>query len=379
MAARGDQVVRTNPEARGHAERPGDRALVIAVAVDERDSLIRGCEANGVAVDFVESTSAAATLCEQRRYDLIIADFGNDRSGADRFREECRAAQPNAQFIAIVNRRSFNEAMRLIRTGFVDVLARPISHSEVSASCANALRSVRAEHRRVAQTNRLRQLCRRLNTARLDATKQVDEVCNDLVHAYQDLADQISHVTMLAEFTALIRQELDVEELLRTTLEYLLRRIGAMNAAVFMPNSTDEYTLGAYINYDCPSENADVLLDHLADVIAPRMIEEREVREFQTNTELSTWIGDDAAWLSDSHVIAFSCWHEDECLAIFVLFRDVTTPFPDDFASALDPMARVFGTQLAHVIHVHHRGLGDDDDWGDFGDSFDDFGGGLAA
>ena len=99
-----------------------------------------------------------------------------------------------------------------------------------------------------------------MNTARIDVTSQVDSLCNDLVHAYQELTDQISHVTAVTEFAAVIRQELDVEELLRTTLEYLLRKLGPTNAAIFLPAAGDEFTLGAYINYDCTKEAGNFLL-----------------------------------------------------------------------------------------------------------------------
>ena len=82
------------------------------------------------------------------------------------------------------------------------------------------------------KVQRLKRICRRLNSARQDANRQLDVLCNDLVNAYQELADQMSRVSLASEFSSLIRQELDVESLLRTTLEYLLTKTGATNAAV---------------------------------------------------------------------------------------------------------------------------------------------------
>lgn len=113
-------------------------------------------------------------------------------------------------------------------------------------------------------------MCRRLNTAREQVSQQVDTLCSDLVNAYQELADHMNQVTTATEFKGLIRNELDIESLLRTTLEFVLSRSGPTNAAIFLPTTSGDYSLGAYVNYDCPKETVDVLLDHLANVVAPR-------------------------------------------------------------------------------------------------------------
>src|SRR5690606_37867773 len=123
-------------------------------------------------------------------------------------------------------------------------------------------------HRRDAQreqrTKRLRRLCRKLNEAREEVTQQVDVLCNDLVTAYQELANQMQQVVQTSEYAGLIRDELDLEGLLRKTLEFLVHKAGACNAAIFLPATADEYSLGGYVNYDCTSDSADILLQHLA-------------------------------------------------------------------------------------------------------------------
>ena len=45
---------------------------------------------------------------------------------------------------------------------------------------------------------------------------------------------------IVTEFGGLIRQELDIESLLRTTLEFVLGRCGPTNAAVFLPTTSGD-------------------------------------------------------------------------------------------------------------------------------------------
>lgn len=265
---------------------------------------------------------------------------------------------------------SVGDAVEAMRAGAVDLLPDPPTDVDLLAAVAAAATKARAERDQSRRIERLKRICRRLNTARQQVTSQVDVLCNDLVGAYRELADQVTHVSLASEFGSILQQELDVESLLRTSLEYLLTKTGPTNAAVFLPSNHTDFTLGAYVNYDCPRDTADVLLDHLSDVIAPRFQDETEVVRFDDAEELSERIGADANWLSDSRVIVFSCRHEGECLAVMTLFRDRATPFPDELVPQLKVMSDLFAKQLARVIRIHHRHL-PDKQWTGF-DSWDD-------
>ena len=83
--------------------------------------------------------------------------------------------------------------------------------------------------------------------------------------------DQMKNIALASELNTIFRQELDLESLLRTVLEYTLRKVGSTNAAIFLPSSTGDFTLGAYVNYDCPRDTAETLLDHLADILESRV------------------------------------------------------------------------------------------------------------
>jgi GAF domain-containing protein len=184
---------------------------------------------------------------------------------------------------------------------------------------------------------------------------QMGRLCADMAGSYRDLTEQMTRVSMSSELGALLRQELDLENLLRTTLEYALRKIGPTNAAVFLPGSSGDYTLGAYVNYDCTKEAAETLLDHLADVAAPAFEAREDAVVLTGAAEVAATLGPQAEWMGDSTLAALACRQEAECLAVMVFFRDRRTPFAEPAVATLRVIADLFGKQLARVIRTHHR------------------------
>jgi len=269
--------------------------------------------------------------------------------------------------------------IRMLRAGAADICSLPVKPTELADQILRAARHAARARERILRTQRLRRACRRLGIARKQLSIQVDALCSDLVNAYQELADHMSHVSLASEFSSLIRQELDVESLLRTTLEYLLTKTGPTNAAVFLPTGSDEYSLGAYVNYDMPRDTADMLLDHLADVVAPRFDAHSHLQLIEDPRELQRLIGDDASWLADSTVIVFSCVHKGECLAVAMLFRDRSAPFKDGLLPKIRTMRDLFCEQLARVIHIHNRHLPGSEPWSGFDVDGNDDISGLAA
>jgi FixJ family two-component response regulator len=249
----------------------------------------------------------------------------------------------------------FNTAVAAIRSGVVDFIALPAEPADFISRVDSAVIKSRVEQQREDRLTRLKKLCEELNSARIEISDQVDSLCNDLVNAYQDIAEQMNDVAMSSEFRTLLKQELDVEDLLRTTLEYLLTKTGPTNAAVFLPDSSGSYNLGAYVNYDCPRQTIGVLLDHLCHAICPQMANEPEIVSFDDADEFAEWIGTDAGFLAGSQVIAFSCRHKKDCLAVIVLFRNKSTQFGATLGSVIDALRPIIAEQLSNVIRVHHR------------------------
>jgi DNA-binding response OmpR family regulator len=326
----------------------------------------------------------ARAASSRRRFDLILLDPDlPDGDGLELIRHLQRTS-PATKSIVLSADTSSQTVMNAMRCGAVDFLNTPIDLDSFSERIDSALIKARLDQQGQERVARLKSICRELNDARHEISHQVDDLCNDLVIAYRDMAEQINEVAMTTEFRTLLKQELDVEELLRTMLEYVLSKTGPTNAAVFLPDTAGQYALGAYVNYDCPRDSMSLLLDYLCQAICPQMAGESQIVSFDDADEFAKWIGLEGGFISDSQVVAFSCPHENEAMAVVVLFRNRTNPFLDDIAGVLDTLRTVFAEQLATVIKVHHRASAHwpkdaDGASPDFDDQFDEDFGGLAA
>ncbi|MEM8495947.1 MAG: GAF domain-containing protein, partial [Planctomycetota bacterium] len=143
------------------------------------------------------------------------------------------------------------------------------------------------------------------------------------------------------------------------------------NAAIFLPATMDEYSLGGYVNYDCTKEAADLLLEQLADSLAPRIAAHEDLVHLTRREDIERWIGPEAGALGDSELLAVPCMWDDECLAVLVLFRDVDQPFVEDHLDRVSALAPMMGEALEKIIRVHHRSLFSDDEHESYGESYD--------
>lgn len=304
---------------------------------------------------------AAANVAEARQLlaggpmdvALISLDLPDD-AGIDLLNMLRKQKQPPHLLVSSKSKR-FDAAVNAMRLGAADYLPKPLAAEDVRQRIDTAVQRCQHERKKDVRLRRLRRACHKLNEARQEITQQVDVLCNDLVTAYQELATQMQQVVQTSEYTAIVRKELDLEQLLRRTLEHVLEKAGATNAALFLPSSMDEYSLGGYINYDQANGSPDFLLQHLADIVAPQIAHRDELLHVTDNETISQWIGDDADYLEDCHMLASPCVFEDECLAVFVLFRDSETPYDAAAVETLTAISPVLAEHLARIIRVHHR------------------------
>ena len=308
---------------------------------------------------------ACATRTHAARIDLVIVDAELD--GWERVVDAAKTA--GAAVVLGMHKPSAERVIEAMRQGVSDVLERGAKRltpetGERILALANGSRNQRLGAQRICA---LRGLCRRLNSSRREVVRQVDALCSDLLVAYQEIEAHMNQVSTATEFKGLIKGELDIEALLRTTLEFVLSRSGPTNAAVFLPTTSGDYSLGAYVNYDCPKETCDVLLDHLANVIAPKFERTTGLINLTTPEQLERYIADDADWLNGSNVVGYACRHDNEVLAIFMLFRDRKSGFAQNVLDQVKTVGELFAAQLARVIHIHHRHL-PKDKWGMMGD-----------
>ena len=347
----------SNPQARGPEGETSRQARILCVDADgaSRDEAARILA--GLPVEFagVASTSAARDALSERDFDVLLIDTNAATGdGFDLVQEQMTHDIP-LQSIMVSKRPTVDLMVRSMRAGAIDLLRKPFDAEELVLRLDAAVERADLLRHRQRRLERLKRICRRLNEAREEVTREVDILCSDLVSAYKDLADQVSNVSVSSEFSTIIRRELDVEALLRSSLEYLLTKTGPTNAAIFLPTGIEDYSLGAYVNYDMPKETVDVLLDHLADILAPRFESEDSIVAIRGRAELHDWLDDAADWLADSSLLVFPCLHEGECLAVIALFRDATKPFKPDVFPMLDVVRALFAEQLARVIRIHNR------------------------
>lgn len=343
------------------------RVLVAAIDAPLRQSVDGLLKARGCRVQPAASLEDARAAVSRGRFDLIIVGPMAVESDSSDLMRLSQMAAPASKTIMLTAAVTAASAMQAMRAGAVDLIALPLEPDDFLTRVESALLKARAESQRDQRLLRLKRICRELNVARHDISKQVDSLCDDLAHVYEDIAEQMSDVAMAAEFRTLLRQELDVEDVLRTTLEYMLTKTGPTNAAVFLPDGSSlgagkgkvpaNFGLGAYVNCDCPRETISAMLDHLGEAVCPQMARENDIVRFADAAEFAEWLGeeDGGECLADSQVIAFRCSHKGECLAVIVLFRRKEQPFNEKLAATLDTMRGIIAEQLRNVVKVHHR------------------------
>lgn len=337
---------------------PG-QVLLVSANAQAIASVIDSLNRLGHACQLVNTIDEARSAIARKRFDLVLISrqLGEGARAANgvTFIQELSQLSPGTDAVVLLTRRSFEDSVSAMRAGAIDVISIPAEQADLDDRIEAALLRSRTNQLHEDRIARLMRVCRKLNTAREEIADQVDVLCKELVAAYEDTNDQVSEATMTTEFRTLLRQELDVEELLRAALEYLLIKTGPTNAAVFLPDEGGDWSLGAYVNYDCPRESIASLLDQLGEAVCPQMAEETELVRFEDTDEFAQWLGADVAVLAQCQVIALACMHEGRCMAIMVLFRNRTQPFEDALAHTLDLLRPIFAAQLHQIVRVHHR------------------------
>lgn len=292
--------------------------------------------------------------------------------------DAARSLPADTAALCLSGRAGLTDAVAAMQAGVRDLIPEPLDDEDfavrIRAACAHAL-LLREESERV---RRLELSCKRLTRARREVSRQIDTFCNDLADAYRELTSQMNTAALAGEFEAALRDELDVEEVLRCGLEFILARTGPTNAAIYLPTSSGDYNLGAYVNYDRPKGAAEVMFDHLADALAPRFDEEPAPVALPTPAAIEQRLGENAHWLGECGAVVAACRYQGECLAVLALFRDQRVPYKQDLPAMLAVLADVFARRLAHVVHVHNRHR-PDNAWPGFGPEDRDVDDGMAA
>jgi len=329
------------------------RILVVTASRVQRDLLAAQLSGHVGELASVEDVESARQRLDDGRFTLVLIFVENDFEPARRLCE----GRPGVPVMAIGETPSVEHAMLALRSGVVDIVSTKARGSELLLRVAAALRRGHEIRVRDERILRLRRLAKRLNEAREQISQSVGGLCTDLTNAYTDLSGKLTIVGAASEFNTVIRQELEIEGLLRAVLEFVLTKSGPTNAAIFLPASSGDFTLGAYVNYDGPKDSAEVLLDHLASGLAPKFEHSKGVEVMVGKGQIAARAGQVGDWVGDVTMVTFACHNADECLAVVTLFRDRRNSFPETLVPLLEVLSDLFAKQLARVVHVHHRHL----------------------
>ena len=339
------------------------RALLVTPRASVRRRVASMLHGQLDTLEYASNTTEAIERITTSECDLVIIERALDNSDGIELLDQLSRNHPAVVGVILGQISNTDDAVRAMRAGACDIISIQSRCAETARRLSDCVERARRVRQRDARVDRLKKLCHKLDDARREVSGQVGDLCTDLLEAYKDLTAQFGEVKLATEFNAIVRQELDIESLLRTMLEFTLSKIGSTNAAVFLPTSSGDYSLGAYVNYDIPKDAAEVMLDQLADCIAPRFEQTDRVVALNGPDELDEALGSDAHWLEDHNAMIIACSQDDECLGVLTLFRNQSRPFDAEDERTLGIIAKLFGEQLGRVIHVHHRHL-PKDQWG---------------
>ena len=329
--------------------------LVIGAESETRTCLVQTLSKLGhncVSTDAIDT--ARHRMAAEHAIDLLLIDGAVGRSGLDLIRE-AQAADPCVRALVYSDRASPNDVVEAIRAGASDFIVMPRDIARLPERTAQVLERVRAHRARERRVEDLADTCATLKATRDEMSDQVDTLCGDLASAYRTMREQITDVALASEFRALLSQELDLEVMLRTALEAMMKRIGPVNAAVYLQESPGKWGIGAYVNYQWQDRDIMPVLTRLGDLLGPGMVDEHGLVRFDDASEFAESEGGDMEVLADCEIAAFACHRNDECLAVFTLFRNAEDGFDDSHAAAIDVMRTIVGEQMARILRVHRR------------------------
>ena len=286
--------------------------------------------------------------------DLLLVDAGLS-PGVLELVEDARSPHTWRKVIVWSPASDPETTISAVRSGACDYLHLPEHLEELAERVDRAVAASRTDKCRDERLSRLADACEQLRETKNEMSNQVDVLCGDLASAYTNIKDQLSLVEMMTEFRTLIGQELDVEQMLRTSLEYMLEKIGPTNGVVYLRESEGDYGIGAYVNYEWQDRNILQSLEELGAAVCHQMTGNVGLLKFDDAGEFSSCDGVEAELFESSEVVACTCMFGSEPLAVLVFFRKDTSPFTDEMAGMLDALRSVLAEQLARILRVHKR------------------------
>jgi hypothetical protein len=269
--------------------------------------------------------------------------------------EDVRTLDPLLACVVITGEPTFEMASWCLRMGVTDVIAWPCHKRELVGRLACAgertSRDRARAHSRHRSAKTIKTLTKRLREAAVHPESQ------DLPTPTptQNSDEAVARIKLATELETLLRQELEVEPLLRTSLEFVIRKLGAMNAAIFLPAGTGDFTLGAFVNYDAPRESAQTMLEDLCHALVPAYEDIAGQHVIAKGDEHAALRGIPTRFVGDATLCVQSLHYEGECIAILATFRDHRQAWDEPMLRSLRIVGDLFGQQLARAANTSQR------------------------
>jgi DNA-binding response OmpR family regulator len=312
-------------------------------------------------VRLARSVDEASLEMKTRAADVIVVNLQiNDNAGLELLRK-LRKAHPGAEAIAMSRVKRSELCLDAWRAGATDMLMGTITVEDVQKTLEGVAARRADTQRLMARNGRLRLVCKRLNKARHEISQQVDLLCNDLVRAYQEMAQQLNHTQVTTEYAAMLADELEVEGLLRRTMEWVLKKLGPINAAVYLPDVDRKFALGAYLNLDTEADAA--LISTLGQTLVTSAESAAQAVAITSDGQLTEHYGEAAALMHGRTWLACGCFTKRECLAVVVIFRRQNEPIDAYLQSLVEAVCPLLGEKIEEALDLYNRmnPLEDDD------------------
>jgi len=339
------------------------RVLDCGCAPHDTDAILCGLRGAGwrIALDRAERATSAVRKLRGRAFDLVLVDYGTLGARSHRVVRAVRVASPHASSVAVSVPDDVAAIAQLVRAGVHDVFpARNDWTVPELVECirAHASRAVtsRLAHERLTV---LESACRRLSRERAELEAQVLQMASGLAAAEQAACEREERAALSSEFRTLVAQETDIDSVISIGGHYLVARMGATNAALFVLDS-DRWRLGGYVRDDLARRAAGGLLDHIADTWCTRIAANAAcVRISPAEPAPDGW-APLSGLLPGRHVLAFACYGQEGALiahpvAAVVLFRDASRPFGPECVRAAEALGPAFGASIDRVRRVLSR------------------------
>ena len=120
----------------------GDKPRILVV--DDEDvvllSVRKALKKDGYEIDTVDSANNALTKMGENKYDVIITDLMMPGKDGMELLESCKERSPEVRVIMITGYATMATAMKAIRQGAFDFIAKPFTKAELSSAVSRAVR-----------------------------------------------------------------------------------------------------------------------------------------------------------------------------------------------------------------------------------------------